>query len=540
MSDGRFIVDVPEDDDNIIVTGTREISQNIINKVLSSYSGDYSMHSKNLNEEAYFKTELTEENLSRLAFNAQSDIEKIKQINTYVDYYLNKNDVIGKTYEIIEANTNASYELIYPKVEGRNIETALDRAKAKIKEFNEMIDIESLIIESIPYSYSKGNRILYLRSDFDHHYTVDKYPLGVAKITPFNTNGDPNVVFDIGELLSSMNGVNSLSGSYYVTDEFYKSVDDEIRANYPKEVYAEYTRSKTGLARLDINNTGVIRVNNRSKPYGLTPIFKSLDPALKLEIQERSDSINSKARGKKIIFQEINEKLLGEDGKDVDLSLAIYSHEELLKAWANEVVIYTGAPWVKGVKYVEPNVDNTQTSNMDYYRSKVLSALGIAFLNGDSKTGMVTAQINLDELMKIIDKISKQLEKIINKWYKVYCKNEGIDLRYAPKIKILDAELMQNEIRLKLAELLFNSFGASYKTIYSMLGIDYETEKDNRTKENNDKMDEKTFYPRMTANTYSAKNKDDYANESSKGEDNKNKDAKSKESQANKEKTDAQ
>lgn len=513
----KFVVEITEDEslEIPVVTSTRDFTDKLVQRAMSSYSGENKTYSERLDEQTLMRTTLTEDALNKLAFRAQENLQNIQQINSYIDFYLNKDDIIGKTYEIIEANTNANYQLSYPEVEGRNKIATLNKVKTVIDEFNSQIELEELIIETIPYAYSNGNRILYLRQTDYGTYQVDKYPLGVAQISDYKINNEPIVNLSIPDIIGRITGKDisqpMISTSINISDwNMFKGYDEQVKASFPEEVYNAYITKKDLYVRLDTDRTAVVRTNNRGKKYGLSPIFKALNPALKLEVQEKSDSSNSKARGKKIIFQKIDSKLLGADGKDIDLSLPVYSHGELIKALKNEVAVYTGAPWVAEIAYVEPKIDNTITDNLNYYRSKVLSALGISFLNGDSKTGMVVSQLNFTELMRTIDKISKQLEHNINKWYKFILSKEGLPLEYAPKIKVLDTELMEMELRMSLAEKLFNSFGASYKTAYEMLGVDYNDEIAKRREENSKSMDKEIFYPRMNANTFSSADDKDY------------------------------
>lgn len=528
-----FEVEISDaDEDTIVLTSSQKMSESLLNKALSSYAGNEKTYSKILNDEAFFTTTLTEAKFESLAFLAQENLHKIQEINSYIDFYLNKDDIIGKTYEIIEANTNSKYTLSYPKVEGRNKETKLARVKTIIEKFNKEIELEELIIETIPYAYSTGNRVLYLRQT-ETGYQVDRYPLGMVQLSSYKINNEPVVVFSLPNMISRITGLDIVNISNGYGRDFdlrlFPDMEDEVKSNFPIEVYKAYLENKSTLIKLNTDLTAVIRTNNRGKRYGLSPIFKALNPALKLEIQEKSDSVNSKARGKKIIFQKISDKLIN-DG--VDLAPSIYSHNELIKAWSNELVLYTGAPWVDSVSYVEPKIDNTVTDNLNYYRSKTLSALGISFLNGDGKTGMASAQINLSELMRIIDKISKQLEHNIYKWYQYLLNKEGLPIEYAPTIKIIDSELMELELKMKLSDNLFNKYGMSFKSTYEMLGMDYQTEKDRRTQENDDKIDEKVFSARQTAFTFSAKGKEDYDDE------NKNVDNKDKQNETNKDTVD--
>ena len=507
----NFVVEITEDvlENTDVITSKEDFTSKLVQRAISSYSGGDKTYSQNITEQTFMRTALTEDTISKLAFKAQDNIANIQEINGYIDFYLNKDDIIGKTYEVIEANVNAKYQLSYPIVEGRNKQNALNKVKAVIDKFNQEIELEELIIETIPYAYSNGNRILYLREKPNGGYQVDKYPLGVARISDYKINNEPIVNLSIPDILSRLSGKTVSDFGYGTTMNvsdysLFKNYDDEVKANFPPEVYSAYKNQSDTIVRLNTDKTAVIRTNNRGKKYGLSPIFKALSPALKLEIQEKSDSSNSKARGKKIIFQKIDSKLLGENGKDIDLSLPVYSHAELIRALKSEVAVYTGAPWVESITYVEPKIDNTVTDSLNYYKSKVLSALGIAFLNGDSKTGMVVSQLNFTELMRTIDKISTQLEHNINKWYKYVLEKEGLPIAYAPTITVMDSELMELELRMALVEKLFNAFGASYKTAYEMLGVDYNDEINKRKEENEQKLDELVFYPRMNANTFTS------------------------------------
>ncbi|GAF86404.1 unnamed protein product, partial [marine sediment metagenome] len=135
----------------------------------------------------------------------------------------------------------------------------------------------------------------------------------------------------------------------------------------------------------------------------------------------------------------------------------------------------------------------------------------------------VTAKISVGELMKIIDKISKQLEDVLNKWYKEVLEREGLPLKYAPEITIIDSELMEIELRMAVADHLFNKYGMAYESVYDMLGVDYNSEKDRRIGENEEDLDKEVFYPRETAFTYSAKGKEDYNDETVDNKDKQNK-----------------
>ena len=531
------VVDEGESDEALVVTSTKDFTQDLLKKAMSSYAGSEKTYSQQVDERAFMKTSLTEAKIEELAFLPQDNIEKVQQINSYIDLYLNKDDIIGRVYEIIEANTNADFQLSYPKVEGRNKEIKLKKVKDIIDEFNKQIELEELIIETIPYAYANGNRMLYLRKTKYDTYQVDRYPLGMVQYSSYKVNNEPVVVFSLPDLLGRMTGqtlISPFSTNSLTTFDLrmFPDMEDEIRENFSTEIYRAYLERKPTVT-LNTDLTAVIRTNNRGKRYGVSPIFKALNPALKLEVQEKSDTMDSKARGKKIIFQKISDKLLGEKGEDMDLAPTIHSHNEFVKAWKGEIVVYTGAPWVEDVKYVEPKQSSEHSNALNYYRSKVLSALGITFLNGDSKTGTATAQMSLNELMKEIDKIAKQLSNNINKWYKYILNEAGLPIEYAPTIEVLDSEIMNLSIRIQLADSLFNKYGASYRSTYELMGMDYESEKEKRESENEENLDKEVFYARQTAFTFSAKGEEDYVYEGNDGTDNKDKQSKTPQQQTN-------
>jgi len=537
-----FIVEIVEDvkdEESIIITSSQEMTNSLLKNAISSYAGNQRTYSKNIDEYSLMRTTLTESKLESLAFLPQDNLYKVQEINSYVDLYLNKDDIIGRTYEIIEANTNADYQLKYPEVKNKTI---LKKVQNIIDNFNKQIELEKLIIETIPYAYANGNRILYLRKTKYGKYQVERYPLGMVQISSYKINNEPIVLFNLTNLLQRITGsdltfspLNGTSLDNYDL-QMFPNIEDEIKENFPKEVYNEFLNKNLTVAKLNTDLTAVIRVNNRGKKYGVSPIFKALNPALKLEVQEKSDTSNSKARGKKIIFQKISDKLLGEDGSITDIAPSAYSHNELIKAWGNEVVVYTGAPWVESISYVEPKTDLEHSNTLNYYKTKVLSALGISFLSGDSKSGMVVSELNFQELLRIIDKIGKQLSDNIVKWYKYILNEAGLPVEYAPNIEVLNSELLEMNLRMQLADNLFNKYGMSFESTYQMLGKDFESEKEKRIKENNEKLDSDIFYARQTAFTFSAKGDEDYNNSPTDNVDNKDKQNQTIKDEVNKDK----
>jgi hypothetical protein len=61
------------------------------------------------------------EELNQLAQNTQNDINKITKINSLIKYYANKDDLVGKTVEVLSNNINTKYKLDYPTLPDNNI-----------------------------------------------------------------------------------------------------------------------------------------------------------------------------------------------------------------------------------------------------------------------------------------------------------------------------------------------------------------------------------------------------------------------------------
>jgi exonuclease V gamma subunit len=129
-------------------------------------------------------------------------------------------------------------------------------------------------------------------------------------------------------------------------------------------------------------------------------------------------------------------------------------------------------------------------------------------LSAEDKQSYVVSQININELMKTINKISEQLEAILEKWYAVLLADKKLPLEFVPEVQIIDSELLSNEIKLKLAELLYSKFNCSFQTAYELLGINYEDEVQKRKDENQLKVED-IFTPRLTVYTNTGKNSND-------------------------------
>lgn len=498
----------PKHENDPIVLTSFEMADQWLNSAMKKFDNNYKQYSAYLKETSMGRTVISNDLIDNLADNPQGNLKSILDINKIVKYYINKDDLIGKVYEIIESNVNTTYKNIYSDFSNhRNKKKMLENAKQKINDFNEQINLPGLIRKVIPLVYSEGNYVLYLREN-DGNYVVDSYPLGVVEVSDYEVNNEPWLLLNIKELTSRLQKV--FKKNKKGRPLFFDDIESEIESNYPIEVLEAY-RNKESYAKLDIKYSGILRINNLNGKYGLTPIFRALKSAIMLEVFENTDRINAKAKGKKIIFQKLSENLLDINGNK-DLTNAIgamsYAHESFMQAWKNDTVIYTGIAGVEDIKYIEPQTENINIDTVNYNRSKIMTSLGIGFLNQDSKQTFTVANLSVKELLKTINKIAEQLEWLIKKWYKIVLENNNIPLEFCPNLQIFDAEQLELDIKMDLVELLYSKLNCSLDTAYSLIGISIEDEKQKRIKEKDEDLD-KIFTPRVTAYTNNGNNSGD-------------------------------
>ena len=269
---------------------------------------------------------------------------------------------------------------------------------------------------------------------------------------------------------------------------FFKNVQEEVDANYPKEV-GDALRAKETYAVLDNNFTYMVRVNNFGRRYGLTPIFRALSSVLMLDAYRSADEVQAKSKSKKIIHQIMREKCLGPSGDRRAFEEMSYAHEQLMRAWKNKTVIVTSGPSVEKITYVEPETEDISAEKVNIYRNKVLSSLGVAFLAADKSQTASTANINLNQLLKCVNSISEQVERAIEHYYRMVLDANGIGPEYVPTVQIIDSEMLDMDMRMDLAKLLYTTFGASRDTTFNMIGLNVEDERVKREQEDANDLD---------------------------------------------------
>lgn len=485
-------------DDTIIFTAFEEDNVKKWIENAKKHDSENRKYSTYLKEIGGNKATITKDWIDDMAINPQNDIKKILEINEVINQYVNKNWIIGCYVDIISKNVNSQYRLSYNQnIDSKNIKK-LNKAKEIINQFNKDINIESLIKTSIPTVVREGNYCFYSRTDNKNKntgYTYTYYPLSVVIVSDYDINGEPVLLLDISKLKSK------LSKAYLKLKKnnkplFFKAIEDEIKNNYPPEVYKAY-KDNEQYAKLDYRFTGIIRVNNQNKKYGLSPIFRALDSIRMLEQFDDTDEVNAKANAKKIIIQLLRKEIMGLDYKNDTTEEMIYAHENLMSAFKQKTVIATAPAWVEDVKYVEPSATVTNKDTVESYTLRALSTLGINFLMGTSSTGASIATIALDQLMKFINSITEQLERILERTYRNLLIQNGLDSSFAPKVTVIDSKLMEQSMKQDLAKLLYTTFNVSYETCLSILGIDINDEKIKREKENTENINN-IFTPRAT------------------------------------------
>lgn len=473
-----YATEIPEK--NTIVLTTTEISEKWLADAMKKYDPANRQYSAMLSDKSNADT-VTPELLDELSNNPQSDLKKVQQINTIIKKFINANDIIGKADEAIDTNLNTEYKLSYRELKEEGLEDKFGEAKEFIKDFNELINIEQLIHKSVSTTYREGNYVMYLRHD-NNDYVVDFLPLGVIEVSNYEVGGEPYLLVDMEELKKR------LSNNYPKTKKkkplFFKNMEEEIEKTYPAEVREAY-KNKEKYAKLDIKYSAIIRINNMNQKYGVSSMLRALPSIILLNQFQKTDGMTSKVNSRKIIVQTMNKECAGSDYNKTCFDLQSYNHHNILEAFKADTVLVTTNPSVKDVFFVESKVELTKPEIIESYRSRALNSLGIGFLSDSSgKQSMSSASINVSQLMKTINKISGQLERILRKWYKQILTDNGFSIDFAPTINIIDSEQMEQELKNSLSTLLFSIMNCSYETAFEIVGVSVEDEVQRRKREN--------------------------------------------------------
>ena len=492
---------------NYILTDVAEestaLSEEYINQATYDMQRLDHIYSKMLDDDvASYIT--TPEELANLSKNTQNDIKKVIKINAIAKYYINKEDLIGRVVETIANNVNTNFKNNYPivKTKTKKEQKMLDELQILINRFNEQINISKLISDNAISTYIEGNYVYYLRGEnIDKGYSIVSYPLNLIEVTEMKIDDDPVIAFKVNELLTRLqknrNKYGKLKSNKKI--DMMQLIDLEVKRDYPEEIYDAYL-VKDQYAFLDPLRVGISRINNLRGKYGVSPILKALTSQLMLETLDNTDRKLLIAKTKKIFFQKSRKELMG---KDFDKPMAGvnpigYAHASLLASMSNDVVIYSAQPYIEDLFILEPKTDITNPTIVANFRQRVLNALGISFLATDSKNSISSINVTYEELLRTVNKITKQLESVINKFYQSICVENGFPVEYAPSIKIENTSLISDDSKMQLVDLIYSKLGLSMRSTIETLGLNYEEEKHRRELENKENVDT-IFTPHMTS-----------------------------------------
>lgn len=476
-------------------------------------------------ESGQFVTTL--EDIQNLAKNPQFDKEKVKRIYSLLEYYINKDVFLGKTFEVLSNNINTNYRVIYPnslperkgkKTTNKDKQT-LDLAKKTVEDFIDKVDIRHFISNAVLTAYVRGNYISYLNGDARRGFSIDEYPLDMTEITKMKIGGTNLITLDTRELKTRMDNeykkYRNLKSQYSYID-FKQAILEVIKNEYPEEVYNAVSVNDT-VAILNPERVGLARVNNLKGQYGISPLFKALKSLLLLEQIDVTDSKVIIGKTKKIIFQKLSDKLMdgvspGASGKTFAKKESNYAQGALLTALTEEVVVYTAQPFVEGLEIIESKTELTDTNTIKQHKDDIINAVGIGFTTNQGNGVAVTEYI-YDDLLKTINKIVKrEIEPILNKYIQVVMREYGFDVALSPKIEIQSTEMLDLDSLSKVVELYRNKLNLSMETIFEAIGLDVEDETYKRLNENSienphavngEKGLSSIFYPYATSYTMS-------------------------------------
>lgn len=438
---------------------------------------------------------LTLEKIVSLAVGIHSNLTKLLELNNIILQYVTIDAYMGRAYECIYSNINTNYKLNFPQpLEGDDTKV-FKEVEQEILNFNQFINIKDLIRDTIAGTFLEGNYSTYLRLIVDEKdkekvisAVIDHYPLELCYPSAWSIDKDPILEFDVRKLRSL------LSKNYPKTKKnrkpiYFTDVNEEIKKTYPSEVSQAYENGDS-VARLNDHYTGFMKVNDMDRKFGVSPLFKALKALVVLDNIEKADVADSKARSKKIIFQKLRKELLGNNGERKGLAEMAYAHEQAVAAINTNFCLYTAPPFVESLEYVIDRSTNDNTSDsVKIYTSKLLTALGISFADSELSS-YSTANISVEQLMRTINAISEQLEKILHKYYQIYLEAKGLPKELAPTVEIIDSEMMEWNLRKEFASFAYSTLNVSRGTVFKLVGLDLDDEKQKREKENEDGLDD--------------------------------------------------
>ena len=501
MNDEKFDVLLSKtENDEVVLTSTEKIEKiteqwllNAMNQ-MDATNGVLSVH---LNDSTAPQTNLTIERVKELATGAQNDLTKVLSLNAIIRTYVNHNYIVGRCKEIIEINANSNFRLSYEHIpQGKIKKKQFQAVQELISHVNSCINIKRLIKQAVSTVYTEGNWIANIRTDGDLSYVVDQYPLGVCEIADYEWQGKPIVLFNVTDLR------DALQKQYlrYRNGQpvFVKNIEEEVQLNYPSEIYEAF-KKKEEIAKLDPRYSGVVKINDMNRKYGVSPILRALCDLILLDTFDQANDANARSRKRTILFQKIDNKVGGDKGVVEGFDKSSHAHYSLVEALRQQSAVYTGSWFVEDLKYIEPKGSMLDTESYRAVLSKIITSMGLTFsMSSGSASSATEVKIGYEVLLKFINSISELLENVFEGWYRQIIIDNNLPPEYAPKMTILDAEALNPTEARDLATFLYNVLGASRETVFETVGLNVKDEMQKRKVEEEEEYNE-IFVPYATS-----------------------------------------
>lgn len=447
--------------------------------------------------------ELTLADIDLLAKDLNSNLDNLRRANAVILQKILEDAFLGQAYESVVANINTDYKLTY----GVNRLTDEDKdeleiVKKEIDFFNSCVNLKQLIRDAMARTYAEGNAPMVLRITKDRMPVIEIYPLSIAYPSEYKAGGRSVLEFNLKELR------NKLKKTYKKSKKtkraiYFEDMLREVQNNYSTEIYLAYQNNED-YVRIDPRFGDCVKINDLGRRFGVSPLFRCLRPLIVLNQIEAADVSDSQARSKKILLQTMRKELLGNDGTRKAIDVAAYAHAQATAALKTKNCVYTAIAPVEDLKYVQiKNQSDESINQQKEYTEKLMTGLGIGFTDIDATVGAAT--ISIGQLLKLVNAIGENLETVLNKFYTTWVVECGHDPRFAPTIRVIDAEQTAIDMRKELASFVYSTLGGSRKTAMSMLDLDYDDERLTRLAENQNG-DDGVFYARETSYTVSGNN----------------------------------
>lgn len=155
-------------DGTVIRTFADEVAERRYRTALSTYDPTNRFYSAYLNDSATSQT-LSNETISSLGQDAQSNLSNIQQINAIIRQYANTDDLIGMVVQSIQNNINTEVKKSFKNFDGkRNKSNTLKNAQAILNDFDNQVRIEQFVRDAIITAYMEGNYASVLRNNAEN------------------------------------------------------------------------------------------------------------------------------------------------------------------------------------------------------------------------------------------------------------------------------------------------------------------------------------------------------------------------------------